>query len=92
MATPYTVELATHEGFRASAVARHALHPRAGRRPRAVGAGTLAACASCPPHFAFARRLREAIAASAPVVSDDDEARLRARLRRALASAGSGER
>ena len=52
----------------------------------------LAACASCPPHFGFARRLREAIAASAPAVSRDDETRLRARLRRALASAGLGDR
>jgi anti-sigma factor RsiW len=50
----------------------------------------LVACASCPPHFAFARRLRAAIAASAPAVTDDDEVRLRARLRRALERAAPG--
>jgi anti-sigma factor RsiW len=47
----------------------------------------LAACALCPPHFAFAQRLRDSIGAAAPVTSDEDEARLRARVRRALEDA-----
>jgi anti-sigma factor RsiW len=44
----------------------------------------LSACALCPPHFAFAQRLRESLGAAAPEVSDDDASRLRARVRRAL--------
>lgn len=45
----------------------------------------LAACAVCPPHFAFARQLRSTLAAAAPPpAGDDDEARLRQRVRRAL--------
>ena len=44
----------------------------------------LAACALCAPHFTFAARLRASISAAAPEVSDDEAARLRARVRRAL--------
>jgi anti-sigma factor RsiW len=47
----------------------------------------LAACAHCPPHFAFAERLRASIGAAVPEVSDDDASRLRARVRRALEGA-----
>ena len=46
----------------------------------------LAVCALCPPHFAFARTMQRALAASAPrpAVDDDADARLRERVRRAL--------
>lgn len=45
----------------------------------------LAVCAACPPHFAFARAMQRALASSAaPPAADDAEARLRARVRRAL--------
>ena len=45
----------------------------------------LAVCAVCPPHFVFARTMQQALAASAPPATDDDEdARLRERVRRAL--------
>jgi anti-sigma factor RsiW len=47
----------------------------------------LATCALCPPHFQFARTMHGALAASAPAqVSDDDETRLRERVRSALRS------
>ncbi|HKH91459.1 MAG TPA: zf-HC2 domain-containing protein [Gemmatimonadaceae bacterium] len=47
----------------------------------------LATCVLCPPHFDFARTMRGALAASAPPdVPDDDEARLRERVRSALRS------
>jgi len=52
--------------------------------PHAEVEAHLAACRQCPPHFAFAQRLRASISAAAPVVADDDAARLRARVRRAL--------
>ena len=45
----------------------------------------LATCADCPRHFAFARAIQSALAASTPPrVLADDEARLRARVRGAL--------
>ena len=45
----------------------------------------LAVCALCPPHFAFARTMQRALAASAPPPATADEAaRLRERVRRAL--------
>lgn len=45
----------------------------------------LAVCAVCPPHFTFARAMQRALAASAaPPAADDEDARLRARVRRAL--------
>jgi anti-sigma factor RsiW len=44
----------------------------------------LAACALCPPHFAFAQRLRASISAAVPDVPDDEASRLRTRVRRAL--------
>ena len=45
----------------------------------------LAVCRRCPPHFAFARDLQRALAASAPPdASPDEEARLRDRIRVAL--------
>lgn len=45
----------------------------------------LAVCERCPPHFAFARSLQRALAASAPPgISPDEEARLRERIRAAL--------
>lgn len=47
----------------------------------------LAACELCPPHFDFARTMHSALAASAPPrVPDDEEARLRERVRSALRS------
>ncbi|GJG86723.1 hypothetical protein tb265_19040 [Gemmatimonadetes bacterium T265] len=46
----------------------------------------LAVCALCPPHFAFARTMQQALAASAPSTPDDEDARLRERVRRALRS------
>jgi anti-sigma factor RsiW len=49
----------------------------------------LAACALCPPHFAFARMMRGAVATSAPQLSTDEETRLRSRVRHALASLGT---
>jgi anti-sigma factor RsiW len=52
----------------------------------------LTSCALCPPHVEFAREMRDALAASAPPVSDEDETRLRARVRAALGRvAASGE-
>jgi len=46
----------------------------------------LATCALCPPHFVFAERMKAALtAAAAPVMPQDDEQRLRARVRAALA-------
>ena len=48
----------------------------------------LATCEGCPPHFAFARAMRDALAASAPgPVSADEDGRLRQRVRIALATA-----
>lgn len=47
----------------------------------------LATCAGCPPHFAFARKLRSALAASRELVAPAQQAALRARLRIALAEA-----
>lgn len=48
----------------------------------------LATCEECPPHFAFARTMRSALAASAPAPAGaDDEARLRERVRVALTAA-----
>jgi hypothetical protein len=45
----------------------------------------LATCELCPPHFAFARTMRGALAASGPPrVLPDEEARLRERVRGAL--------
>ena len=45
----------------------------------------LATCALCPPHFSFARRMQQALAVAAvPPMTDDEEARLRERVRRAL--------
>jgi anti-sigma factor (TIGR02949 family) len=53
--------------------------------PRAEVEQHLAACELCPPHFDFARTMHRAIAASAPPqVTDDEEARLRERVRSAL--------
>ena len=51
----------------------------------------LATCAVCPPHFTFARAMQHALAASAPRVLPDDEARLRARVRGALGRLGGGD-
>jgi anti-sigma factor RsiW len=47
----------------------------------------LASCLDCPPHFAFARELRSAVAASAQVVSADDASRLESLVRDALGTA-----
>jgi anti-sigma factor RsiW len=44
----------------------------------------LATCALCPPHFAFARSMQRALAASVPAVADDEERRLSERVRAAL--------
>ena len=45
----------------------------------------LATCAKCPPHFEFAERMKASLAANAvPTISEDDEARLRDRVRSAL--------
>lgn len=45
----------------------------------------LATCAKCPPHFAFAEHMKASLAGVAtPPISDDDEARLRDRVRAAL--------
>ena len=52
--------------------------------PRDEVEAHLATCAVCPPHFAFARTIRDALAASAPSVVHADEARLRERVRAAL--------
>ena len=50
----------------------------------------LATCALCPPHFAFAERIKRSLAGrSMPAISDDDEARLRERVRLALAHVAS---
>lgn len=46
----------------------------------------LAVCAVCPPHFAFARTMQQALAAAAPPAADDEEVRLRERVRSALRS------
>lgn len=51
----------------------------------------LAVCRRCPPHFAFARELRRALAASVPPgVSPDEEARLRDRIRVVLQRMADG--
>jgi anti-sigma factor (TIGR02949 family) len=45
----------------------------------------LSTCELCPPHFDFARTMHDALAASAPrQMPDDEEARLRERVRSAL--------
>jgi quinol monooxygenase YgiN len=44
----------------------------------------LAACALCPPHFAFAGTMQGALAASTPPMEDAAEERLRERVRAAL--------
>ncbi len=44
----------------------------------------LAACAACPPHFAFAGSVRDAIAASRTPADPDADGRLRERVREAL--------
>lgn len=46
----------------------------------------LATCEKCPPHFMFAERMKRSLAGtSAPAISGEDEARLRQRVRGALA-------
>jgi anti-sigma factor RsiW len=46
----------------------------------------LATCAKCPPHFAFAERMKLSLAAAAvTAISDEEEERLRVRVRGALA-------
>jgi anti-sigma factor RsiW len=51
----------------------------------------LGVCGSCPPHFAFARRLRRALAASVPPDAlPDEEVRLRNRIRAALQRMADG--
>lgn len=48
----------------------------------------LATCENCPPHFAFARTMRGALASIMPGPADaDTEARLRERVRVALTAA-----
>jgi anti-sigma factor RsiW len=48
----------------------------------------LATCERCPPHFAFARTMRSALASIAPAAAGaEDEARLRERVRVALTAA-----
>jgi anti-sigma factor RsiW len=48
----------------------------------------LATCEGCPPHFAFARTMRRALASIAPAsVGAEEEARLRERVRVALTAA-----
>lgn len=44
----------------------------------------LAVCAACPPHFAFAGRLRDALAARRTAQPEGGEERLRSRVRQAL--------
>lgn len=44
----------------------------------------LASCDLCPPHFAFADKMRTVLAASSLPLSSGDEARLRLRVRGAL--------
>ena len=52
----------------------------------------LATCELCPPHFAFARRTLAGLAASTPpALPDDEEARLRDRVRSALRRVESDE-
>ncbi len=49
----------------------------------------LATCELCPAHFAFAKQMRAALAASAePRLGGSDEAQLRDRVRQALARIG----
>lgn len=48
----------------------------------------LAACAVCPPHFDFARRIQHALGTAVVPSVDPDEARLRERVRSALQRAG----
>lgn len=50
----------------------------------------LATCERCPPHFAFASRMRHALAASTPAPDSADEDRLRRRVQAALRT-GLGE-
>lgn len=51
----------------------------------------LAACAVCPPHFAFARAIRDALAVSSPPAIDAEDARLRERVRAALRRHGTAD-
>jgi anti-sigma factor RsiW len=52
----------------------------------------LATCQKCPPHFVFAERMKRSLAgATTPAMSSDDEARLRARIRGALAGMASDD-
>jgi anti-sigma factor RsiW len=47
----------------------------------------LAACAECPPHFAFAARTLEALAAARPAAAAHEDAALNERVRTALGEA-----
>lgn len=51
----------------------------------------LASCELCPPHFEFAGEMRKALAASLRPISNDDEARLRVRVRSALERVAASE-
>lgn len=47
--------------------------------------GHLATCALCPPHFVFAERMKASLAGAAmPAISNEEETRLRDRVRGAL--------
>jgi anti-sigma factor RsiW len=51
----------------------------------------LAVCEYCPPHFSFAREMQAALATSAtPIITDDEEAELRERVRAALRRVAKG--
>ena len=51
----------------------------------------LAICEHCPPHFVFAERMKQSLVKTAPsAISTEDEARLRDRVRAALARLAVG--
>jgi anti-sigma factor RsiW len=51
----------------------------------------LAVCEYCPPHFSFAREMQATLATSAaPIITDDEEAELRERVRAALRRVAKG--
>lgn len=65
-----------------------------GRLPAMTNADVeshLASCELCPPHFAFARSMREALATSSKPLTSGDESRMRLRVRDALARVASNE-
>lgn len=68
------------------------LDGRLSHTPRGEVESHLATCEVCPPHFAFGRTTRAALAASKPpALLNAEEARLRDRVRSALRRLATGD-